>query len=286
VAVVHADDVYGDGLDKELASLLTFNGGPPPNDPQVFIDTDYGNPDQPGNTNPDQKFADAVNAVITLAPNIVIVLGYTPAVKQLIPEIETNWSSGPRPQYLLSNGMEVKELLTLLSANDDLRKRVLGTAPGANPAGNPALSKFAVRYRTTFKDGGTFPESYAVPNAFDAFYVAAYGIAVTRNSDLVGSDVTAGIKKILKPTPDAGVVDIGPDGIANALKAITAGQSFTFRGVSGPLAFDLTTGDVVSDVQIWCAVHKTTELAFEVTGLAYNATTQKLEGTIDSACTQ
>src|SRR5262249_32391533 len=149
-------------------------------------EVDYGNPDEPGNTDPEQKFAQAISVVKSAAPDLVIIAGYTTAITKVLQGIETNWTLSRLPRYLLSNGMEVKELAATLASNESLRKRILGTSPTDNESVNTSLSSFDVRYRQTYKDG-TFPESYAAANAFDAVYATAYAIAATRNSDLVGN---------------------------------------------------------------------------------------------------
>jgi branched-chain amino acid transport system substrate-binding protein len=289
VAIVYRADVYGHGLEATLKSTLTFNGMPATGqtDSTLFIETDYSPPDALGGATPDE----AINAVTRSAalPDVIILVGYTEAVA-LLDSIESNWppTATRRPQYLLSNGMEVRELLATVTGRDALRKRIIGAAPGTDPNANPNMQSFVIHFRQTFRDGGTFPEAYAAANAYDALYVVAYGLSLTRNSDVDGRDVSAALRRLLAPSPEAGTVDIGPPGIKSAFGAIESGRSINFRGVSGPLAFDLKTGDVVSDIQIWCLVHKqgTSDLVFEASGLSYDSNLAQLKGAVDLNCTQ
>jgi branched-chain amino acid transport system substrate-binding protein len=286
VAIVHRADVYGNELEQELKSKLVINGLPAtdPGNAGLFIDTDYSTPDAPGSHSTDEAIA-AVTRQSSL-PDVIILAGYTEAVA-LVGDIEGIWPGPRRPLYLLSNGMVARELLTTLTQNDDLRKRTIGTAPGTDQNVNQNMQSFVIHFRQTFKDAGSFPEAYAAANAYDALYVVAYGLSATRNSDLVGKDITAGLARILAPSPEAGAVDIGPSGIKGAFTLLESGNPITFRGVSGPLAFDLKKGDVTSDVQVWCAVHRqgTTELIFEASGLSYGPA-GTASGAVDVNCSQ
>jgi hypothetical protein len=146
------------------------------------------------------------------------------------------------------------------------------------------LSKFLVRYRQTIKDG-TVPETFGTSQAFDATYVAAFGLAATRNADLVGSDVTAGLKRLLAGATSV-PIDISTDGVTAGLDAIAKANVIAFRGTSGSLAFDTKKGDVISDVQVWCVLRNpsTKELVFQASGLSYASEKGQMAGSLSSAC--
>jgi ABC-type branched-subunit amino acid transport system substrate-binding protein len=286
VAIVHQADVYGNQLAADVASNLTVNGGPAGDAGANFADIDYGNPDQP-TTNQNQLYADAINAVEQQHPNIVVLLGYTHAIGSVLSGIESEWPPGkPPPLYVLSNGLNTADLLTAVGTNDGLRKRILLTSPGQS-ASNSVTSSFYIRYRTQFTSDGTYPQSYAAPNMYDAFYAAAYALAATRNTDLNGLDVLAAMRKVLG-VPDSGTatsVNVGSDAISTAFAAIQEGTPITLHGVSGPLNFDLATGDVVSDVQIWCLAAGTTTPTLQASGLSYSASLSQLQGdALDPSC--
>ncbi len=94
----------------------------------------------------------------TQLPDVVILMGYTHAISSVLAAIETAWQSitaKPPPRYILSNGLETADLLALVSKNDSLRRRILGTSPGENPATNPTgdfYSLYDERYRTQFDE--------------------------------------------------------------------------------------------------------------------------------------
>jgi hypothetical protein len=121
-------------------------------------------------------------------------------------------------------------------------------------------------------DSGTFPASYATVNAYDAFYTVAYALAATRNTDVVGLDVVNALRKIMTPSsaPTTSIA-VGSDGISTAFGAIQAGTPIALTGASGPLTFNLATGDVTSDVQVWCIAQGGAGPAFQASGLFYGA---------------
>ena len=279
VAIVHQADVYGNGLAALVAQNLTVNGGPASDAGADFIDVDYGNPDQP-TANQNQLYADAINAVQQQLPNVIVLLGYTHAIGSVLSGIENVWPNGtPLPRYVLSNGLNTADLLTAVGTNDGLRKRILVTSPGQS-ASNSVTSSFYIRYRNQFTNDGTYPQSYATPNMYDAFYAAAYALAATRNTDLVGLDVATALRKVLG-VPDGGTatsINVGSDAIPTAFATIQAGAPIALHGVSGPLSFDLVKGDVVSDVQIWCLARGATAPTLLASGLVYSASLGQLQG--------
>jgi ABC-type branched-subunit amino acid transport system substrate-binding protein len=290
VAIIHKTDNYGTELHDALLAKLKLNGAAPGDaaNSGFFIDTDYGNPDDPHVANPDQKFSNAISAVTQVAslPDVIILIGHTQLVQNVMAGIESNWpaSASRRPRYLLSNGLQVKELLGYIDTNEELRKRIIGTSPGADPNTNTNLSKFLVRYRTTYKDGSV-GETFGTSSAYDAAYVAAFGLAATRNGDLVGSDVVAGQRRILTVNNNV-PVDFNADGVKVGLDAIEAGKTIAFRGTSGPLAFDTQTGDVTSDVQVWCIIRNPVNqsLQYQPSGYFYSASLSQMQGTVAAAC--
>jgi ABC-type branched-subunit amino acid transport system substrate-binding protein len=298
VAVVHQADVYGNYLSGLVTSNLVFNGAPAgaASNTGFFATIDYGNPDDPAtDPNPDVGYANAINALTqdaSVAPDLILLMGYSLGITKVLAGIENAWPSAAayRPQYILANGMESADLLAQIGSNDGLRTRILGTAPGKDPNLDANMGQFASLFRLTYDDG-TSPLSYAAANAYDGFYALAYGIAATKNVDVAGADVVAGLKKILTPSPGSLAVDVAPDQIAGALHAIQTGSAITLNGTSGPLAFD-AAGSVVADVQVWCVVPSTgadggVGLALEASGLSYTSSSVSpaLVGAIDASCT-
>jgi ABC-type branched-subunit amino acid transport system substrate-binding protein len=285
VAIVHAGDVTSTDLDSRISADLGDGG--------TILDRSFGDPDDPSAAPVD--YGDAITAVGAALPDVVILLGSTQTVANVLAGIETNWQPtiARRPQYILSSGLQVPELLTYVASTvatyPTLPARILGTAPGAGPA-YMNLATFLVNYRDTFHDG-TVPEIFGVAQAYDAFYTLTYAASITRNTDLVGGDVLKALRLVLTPkdasAPAAVAVD--PNAIPAALAALAAGRTLALSGASGPLAFDTTTGDLVGDIQVWCVLPSSdpsaTTYVFQSSGLAYASSAGQMQGTLGRGCT-
>jgi branched-chain amino acid transport system substrate-binding protein len=305
VAIVHATDPDSTDLDAQLTAAFAPGGGgdggaSDAGDAGVgeagaggsitsLLDVSFGNPDDPTST---PAYSTAIGAVTQEvgAPDVIVLLGQTQAVSNVLGGIEANWPAGPHlPRYALSSGLQTAELLTLVGSNAGLRTRILGTAPGSNPATYPDLSAFLVRYRETFTDG-TIPETFGVAQAYDALYTVAFAASITTQPQLVGTNVTDALHQML--TPVSGVppmtYDVGPADIPTVLAALQTGAPIALNGASAPLAFDVHTGDLVSDVQVWCIAGGAGDagVGFESSGAAYIASTGVLTGTVGTYCQQ
>jgi branched-chain amino acid transport system substrate-binding protein len=289
VAVVHAVDVESTDIDARIVAAFGA-GNADAGDagiPLSWVDVNYGDPDDP---NIGAKYTTAIGQTLASAPDLIVLVGETQAVTNVLSGIEMAWSSlagNPRrPRYVLSSATETTELLALATSNADLRGRILGTAPGANPNDYLDLRQFMIAYQTTF-GAGSSPEIFGVAQAYDAVYVIAYAAAAVSKANLVGSDVTAALRRIL--SADAGapvVIDVGPDGVSTAFGAIQAGRSIALNGASAPLAFDPQRGDLATDVQVWCIAPRGGDggMAFVSSGATYYAASRTLDGSVGAPC--
>lgn len=281
VAVVHATDVESQEIDARISSTLTLNGAPATasSNAEAFLDVPFGDPDDP-TTQPDYGAAIAgVTSPPGALPDAIILLGSTQAVANVLGGIETHWPSAAtkKPFYVLSSSMQVQELLDYVAHDPSVAQRILGTAPGSNPATYDNLGAFLINYETMFEDSGTAPAIFGAAQAYDALYAVAYAATVARNTDLVGLDVTNALRQMLAredgseggeaPVP----VDVGLSGIPGAFSALAAGKKLTLNGASAPLPFDVTTGDLVTSVQVWCVVPAAgSSFAFQDSNLYYD----------------
>lgn len=295
VAVVHGTDPDSTDLDAQLLAALTppaadagaSDAGESTSIASPLVDVSFGDPDM--NT---ATYSSAISTVTQegATPDVIVLVGGTQAVSNVLGGIEANWPAGPHlPLYALSSGLQTAELLTLVGSNTSLRTRILGTAPGSNPATYPDLSAFLVRYRATFTDG-TIPETFGVAQAYDAFYTIAYAASITTETQLVGTNVTDALQQMLRPVSGVAPMtyDVGPGELSTVLAALQTGSPIALNGASAPLAFDITTGDMVSDVQVWCITGGQGDAGdgFEATGAAYSASQGVLTGTVAAYCQQ
>jgi hypothetical protein len=291
VALVHASDVDSSELDTAITTALHMNGAlaTDPSNAGSFLHVDYGDPDDIADVDAAATMASAVDAVTVTGslPDVILLVGSTQAVTDVLAGIEAAWPVGARrPQYVVSSGLETTELLMLVDGNDSLRTRILGTAPGGNGAN---VDAFYGRYVGTFADG-TAPQIFGVAQAYDALYALAFAEAATSKAAPLGADLADALRLLVATGDGAAAVpvDVGPDGLAAAFAAIAAGQSLALNGASAPLDFEPTTGGVITDVQVWCMVPGSTPgpIVFQRSGLSYGASSGALEGAIGASCGQ
>lgn len=255
VALVSKDDADAKALRSALTLTLAFNGAPATEllNASYFRSVSYGDPDQAGQ----DEMSTAVASVLTMAapPDLVIVLGEAEAANGVVRGIEEGWeelsTTKRHPYYLLSHGMQTAELLALAKARADLVGRIVTTSPGADPRVDPFIS-LAVRYRALYTDPADAPvETFGVAQAYDAFYLLAYGLAAVRNLDIIGEDVRDGLLKIFE-TPGGKRISVGQKWITDGFAEIKAERSITLQGTAGTYAFDVSTGTSPLAVQTWC----------------------------------
>jgi branched-chain amino acid transport system substrate-binding protein len=271
VAVVHKGDAYGSGLAAAIFKNLQFNGtNAASNKPDYYLEYDYGDPAKISEADQKAKLADAVKQVLAFKPHILIEIGTAEAVTDFFKPVETGWPAGEpiRPRHVVSDGMQIPEIVTAINGNAELRKRVFGTIAGTT-GGN--FDVFRNAYGVAFKDGST-PDSYAA-SAYDAAYLLAFAVAGVGNGRLDGKAIDAALHKVVnKKTP----INVGRDDLNNGYKAM-AGDGIDFDGASGPLDFDVTRGEAPADIQVWCVDAKG---AFQYTGLFYDAGKSQISGTL------
>lgn len=284
VALLHKGDTYGKGLADALEQKLTIN--------QAFATStenqanykrlNYGDPADPENHPP--KLSESVDEVITFQPHITIILGTAEGVVDALGPIEKKWPAGApfRTTFVFADGGLVTELWTLAAASpmeDNLRTRITGTIPGTE---NKLFDGFRSAFKSQFSDGAS-PEVFGAAGAFDATYLLAYSAAAVGVAPLTGADLAEGLGSLVPPGKS---VDVGHLNISAAFKELTSGGKVDINGASGPLDFDLTTGEAPSDIQIWCLPKDANGLATSPinSGLYLDAKTLTLGGALGMGC--
>lgn len=278
VAIANKGDAYGTGLASALSSKLTLNGAP-------FLDaanidnrlvTDFGDPD--GATPP--TYDKSIVDIVAFKPDVVYLFGTTEVVTEILKGVEENPSS-PKPYYILADGGLVGELKTYLETMratkpvdaEDLRHRILGTVPGTTSS---VFTLFTQRYRSKYNDG--LETTSGVANAYDALYNVAYAIAASKATKITGAAIRDGMSSLVS---GATKVDTGATNITAAFNTLSTGSKIDYNGASGPLDYDLLTGEAPSDIQIWCLPKNTTTGVISGgtgTTVIYDATTKALKG--------
>ncbi|MCC6553107.1 MAG: ABC transporter substrate-binding protein [Polyangiaceae bacterium] len=279
IAILNKGDAYGSGLAKAVEKDLVMNGmgALDPANQASYLRVDYGDPDDASKPT---SYPEAVQQALALQPHIVLLLGTAEGVGEILPGIEEGWSqAGYRPRYVLSDGGVRNELWGYVGSNDDLRRRVTGTVPGTS---NILFNAFKSDYNTKFP-GQASPDVFGAAGAYDATYLLAYSAVTLGAGQVTGPALAQGLKKMVPPA--ASQVEVGTDGINGAFATLKDGEPIDFVGASGPLDFDVDTGEAPSDIQIWCLPSAGGEAQSALgSGLYLDAATSTLMGAMGAVC--
>jgi ABC-type branched-subunit amino acid transport system substrate-binding protein len=260
VAIAVKKDTYGTGLADAVIPLLQFNGKSAVQNGSNLVRKDYDDPAE----NAAFNFQQLASELITFSPHIVLAIGTNEAITEVLQRVEAMWpaSSSARPIYLLADGGRLPELVA--AASGDLRARVLGTAPGRKTEN---YDQWAVNFQGFH---GEPPLTYA-DTAYDSAYLLAFAIGSLGSSPVTGAGLAEGLKKTVG---GATKVVPGPTGLNAGFSKLFAGEAIDYDGISGPLDFDVTTGEAPADIDIWCVKGG----AIVASGAYYDAEKQTIAG--------
>jgi branched-chain amino acid transport system substrate-binding protein len=182
-------------------------------------------------------------------------------------QLEDGWPGAlPRPIYLFADGGRLEELTAATATNTSLRQRVLGTAPGKKTANY-------ANWATAFNGfHGHAPLTYA-DTAYDSAYLLAFAVAWLGHQPITG----AGLAEGLAQTIGGPKIVPGVNGLADGYNELQAGNPIDYDGISGPLDFDLATGEAPADIDIWCV--QPGGGGFVASGQFYDAVQEVVVGT-------
>jgi branched-chain amino acid transport system substrate-binding protein len=269
VAITIKNDAYGTGLADAIRPNLVINGKNALDalDDGEFLELSYAE-DQ-------ADLSSLVTQVVDFKPNLILVLGTNEGIQKVTAGVEKAWPSTgtppPRPSYIFPDGGRLPELTTLIDDDDSLRERVIGTVPGKK---GPLYDAFRIRFKAANQNAepGTYAE-----NAYDAVYLLGYALAATAGEPVTGASIAKGLAKLVPPGSQ---VDSGPSALSAAFTTLRAGGNIDFNGASGPLDFDLSTGEAPADIDIWCVTRNVSNKAvFKSSGQYYDAAKGQLLGT-------
>ncbi len=285
VMVAFKGDAYGFGLKSALYAPLRFNGESAADNTTDYAEVDYGDPQKLTPDQLKQKYAAAVAAIAAFKPHILITVGTTEGVEDIVTKVESGWTGATyKPFHIVADGLQVPELLALVAKDTtgDLRGRVLGTIGGVDPSSSaPSAANYKLfdqAYKTAFGTS-TLADTYAA-GAYDATYLLAFAAAGAGTAVLTGEIVNQQLKRTARASPE---INARPNDFGAGAAAMRA-QGMNFNGASGPLDFDPVRGEAEADIQIWCiTVDAMGKHTFRNSGLYKPAGQKALVGTL--ACT-
>jgi branched-chain amino acid transport system substrate-binding protein len=286
VAVAFKGDAYGQGLKEALEQVLQFNG----QSALSQLDTNYkafnyGNPDDTQSS--PLKYNETVVALTQFQPDIILAFGTDEAVHEPDPgnptgagifkRVEATWTGATKPHWLFSDGGLIPSLSDEAQVAGAL-SRVRGTIPGTD---NLNFQAFVSQYSSRFSSETLgSAQTFGAAGAYDIMYLFSYSAVAAQSNPLTGPQIAKGFSRMVG---GATKIKVGKTGINQAFQILsTADGAFDFDGASGPLDFDLKTGEAVSDIQIWC-LPKPDGMGKVATGFPSGVSYQGVQGNIIGA---
>jgi serine/threonine-protein kinase len=269
VALVRQDDAAGIGFADALFRALRFNGRSTLENASSYLEVAYPYPGDGGELD-----ADAIaDKLVAFAPHVVIQFGGENDLVRILERVERDWRSPTfRPRYVKATAL-MPTLLEFIGANAGLRRRFFSLTSVSTTDAN---ARFVARYGSAYAEP-IVTRTLSPNSSYDAFYLVAYATYAVRDEPVTGTALARAIARLLPP---GRAVDVGPSGIFDALSSLSSGAHVDLNGASGPLDFDLDTGDAPVDLAILCVKANADGHADEAveSGLFYDATAGALRG--------
>src|SRR5688572_6163854 len=185
---------------------------------------------------------------VTFGPDIVVLAGTAEAISYVMKPLEEGWTSGaPRPQYVTIDSTKVPELLTLVTGNDELRRRVRGTGivPGTESAS--VYETFKQAYLSAYP-GSTATISGMGPS-YDAAYSIAYAIAAAGDEAITVAIVSQNLGKL---GGGATTIEVGRQDVTRAFQQLSEGERIRAIGTFGALEWNENGTVVGGTLEMWC----------------------------------
>lgn len=218
-----------------------------------------------------------VDKYVMFAPDIVVLAGTAEAVTKVLVPLEAQWMAEQRPTYLLIDSTKVPELLSAVTGNDDLRRRVRGTGITPGPSGKntpaEAYNGFKIDYDVRYGSSATIS---GMGPSHDAAYAIGLALAATKDEPVSGASVAKGLRMLASgPTK---LTTLGTNLLA-AFQRLDSGEGLTAVGSFGVLDWD-SNGAVKGGVlEMWCIGGTSASPVYQSSGLLFDIMSQTESGT-------
>jgi serine/threonine-protein kinase len=218
--------------------------------------------------------ATVVADLVAFAPHVVIFDGGAAVAKHVVFPVEEAWQAGVpyRPRWVALTALPV-EVFAFVGTNAERRRRFWALT---NTSAFETNARFVQHYNEAFSPPVT---RSTAPNAsYDAFYLLAFA-SWTIDGPVTGPALARAFARLVPPgTP----LQVGTSHIFDAFAALRRGEKLDLQGATGPLDFDLATGEARVDQDILCVGVDDHGVAADSisSGLVFDSATQTLRGAI------
>jgi serine/threonine-protein kinase len=269
VALVRQDDAAGIGFADVLFRTLRYNGRSALENESSYREIAYPFDTGDGGEPDLDPIADKL---LSFAPHVVIHFGSDEALVRILARLERDWRTPSfRPRYIKPTAL-APAVLDFIGSNTELRRRFLSLTSASATASN---ARFVDRYGSAYPDSIT--RTFSPNSSYDAFYLLAYATYALADEAVTGAALARAIGRLVPP---GRTVDVGPSGIFDALNGLASGAHIDLNGATGPLDFDLDTGEAPVDLALLCVKASAEGFADSTveSGLFYDATAGVLRG--------
>ncbi|WP_394829133.1 hypothetical protein [Pendulispora albinea] len=282
-------DAYGEGLNAIFKATDAFNAirG------EQYREFNYGT--TVGSPTP----TDISAQIRDFAPHIILTFGLSESA-DTIKETERLWGelpstrNQPRPYYVSTEGVAVQALPEIVkgsTVDPKLNTRALYASPNLTAVENEIFSFFRDSYNATMDrlyqpgqaaDAKGKINYFGLAGTYDSVYILGYAITSAssgnRSGKVTGRDIAQAMKKLV----NGDAAPLYRRQMGQALATLSNGGTVNISGASGPLDFDLKTGDVAADIPLACLTASGDSTS---SALVYRVGTKNVDGTFDKdAC--
>jgi hypothetical protein len=159
----------------------------------------------------------------------------------------------PVPRFLVSHGAVPSLLEVVNRVAEGFKPTVMSKLEGVSPQVQEptTFEQFNIRYRIRFSDLQALSAS---PLGYDAAMVTLLSMVSAGEAANDGVQIARAVPNLVDPSGAAVPFVDGLDFIADAVAELEQGNGIDITGVSGPLDFDLVSGEVRSNLIGWDVV--------------------------------
>jgi len=250
VVAMVKNDLYGQTLVDDLASRLTGvlpEGGLGTllySEIDAFDDTDELL----------SEYGTRVAAAFDADPDLIVILGSVEARELVLFYLEAWANADPRPplpRFLVSSeAVPVLEPI-VQGVSSSFRDTLMANLEGVTHAtrDDSAYSPFEIRYGIRFADQAAAGLDAGL--AYDATMTILLALSALPAGDATGSEIAGAMARLADPAGMEVSFGEGLSFIDTVQQALEAGDGVRLRGVSGPLEFDLDSGDTRRGLDGW-----------------------------------
>jgi ABC-type branched-subunit amino acid transport system substrate-binding protein len=246
--ILYKDDIYGNDLAEDTYARLS---GPLGAATKTYAYTVFADPEDL-----QDEIAEVLGPVIANdQPETVVILGTSEATAIILIYLQAASQIDPQliPQkFIMSHGAVPSMPVTVQTATDDPTRQLLysimeGVAPIIFDESN--FAAFNVRYKIKFNNEDAITTSSL---SYDSLLVAAFAMAaIPEGEAITGTNMAAQMSRLVDADGTFINFSGGTSFISTAVNALSTGGSVDLQGVSGPLDFDVETGDVRTNLLGW-----------------------------------